>query len=103
MLTIRKTTAPDANLIELLHKRRAPTPNMKLKSGLQSGIMRYPREGVSAVPMTLADGTMVYVRTSPIESVSASDDNDRALSCSCLLYTSPSPRDRQKSRMPSSA
>lgn len=82
MLTIRKTTAPDANLIELLHKRRAPTPNMKLKSGLQSGIMRYPREGVSAVPMTLADGTMVYVRTSPIESVSASDDNDRALSCS---------------------
>ena len=26
-----------------------------------------------------------------------------AQECSCLLYTSPSPRDRQKSRMPSSA
>ena len=26
-----------------------------------------------------------------------------ALLCTCLLYTSPSPRDRQKSRMPSSA
>ena len=26
-----------------------------------------------------------------------------ALSADCLLYTSPSPRDRQKSRMPSSA
>ena len=26
-----------------------------------------------------------------------------ALSIACLLYTSPSPRDRQKSRMPSSA
>ena len=25
------------------------------------------------------------------------------ISCGCLLYTSPSPRDRQKSRMPSSA
>eukprot|EP00828_Plagiopyla_frontata_P044009 TRINITY_DN704_c0_g1_i7.p1 TRINITY_DN704_c0_g1~~TRINITY_DN704_c0_g1_i7.p1 ORF type:complete len:107 (+),score=3.33 TRINITY_DN704_c0_g1_i7:103-423(+) len=25
------------------------------------------------------------------------------LPCTCLLYTSPSPRDRQKSRMPSSA
>ena len=25
------------------------------------------------------------------------------LFCDCLLYTSPSPRDRQKSRMPSSA
>ena len=26
-----------------------------------------------------------------------------AMGCICLLYTSPSPRDRQKSRMPSSA
>ena len=26
-----------------------------------------------------------------------------AAHCTCLLYTSPSPRDRQKSRMPSSA
>ena len=26
-----------------------------------------------------------------------------AMACGCLLYTSPSPRDRQKSRMPSSA
>ena len=25
------------------------------------------------------------------------------MACPCLLYTSPSPRDRQKSRMPSSA
>ena len=28
---------------------------------------------------------------------------DTSLSIACLLYTSPSPRDRQKSRMPSSA
>ena len=28
---------------------------------------------------------------------------DRAVGEGCLLYTSPSPRDRQKSRMPSSA
>ena len=28
---------------------------------------------------------------------------DRILDFRCLLYTSPSPRDRQKSRMPSSA
>ena len=28
---------------------------------------------------------------------------DKAIHCCCLLYTSPSPRDRQKSRMPSSA
>ena len=41
--------------------------------------------------------------------VAAADDTFEALSAaaarqeSCLLYTSPSPRDRQKSRMPSSA
>ena len=29
--------------------------------------------------------------------------NETLASRSCLLYTSPSPRDRQKSRMPSSA
>ena len=32
-----------------------------------------------------------------------SDDDVTASADSCLLYTSPSPRDRQKSRMPSSA
>ena len=33
------------------------------------------------------------------------DNNGRFFEdyCNCLLYTSPSPRDRQKSRMPSSA
>ena len=31
------------------------------------------------------------------------DDQIKELYKSCLLYTSPSPRDRQKSRMPSSA
>ena len=30
-------------------------------------------------------------------------DADLTVSKTCLLYTSPSPRDRQKSRMPSSA
>ena len=31
------------------------------------------------------------------------DEKIKGCVCSCLLYTSPSPRDRQKSRMPSSA
>ena len=37
--------------------------------------------------------------------IEASNDvaNDTKLYLACLLYTSPSPRDRQKSRMPSSA
>ena len=33
----------------------------------------------------------------------ASDRSGHSLYCSCLLYTSPSPRDRTRSRMPSSA
>ena len=32
-----------------------------------------------------------------------SEAQAKAIAASCLLYTSPSPRDRQKSRMPSSA
>ena len=36
-------------------------------------------------------------------SLYASRSKNLPQSCSCLLYTSPSPRDRQKSRMPSSA
>ena len=32
-----------------------------------------------------------------------SDDGQRIYNYSCLLYTSPSPRDRTRSRMPSSA
>ena len=36
-------------------------------------------------------------------SVNILDEENPDLSNTCLLYTSPSPRDRQKSRMPSSA
>ena len=37
------------------------------------------------------------------ESISKLDMSDNKIYTVCLLYTSPSPRDRQKSRMPSSA
>ena len=40
----------------------------------------------------------------PIDAVNEPGDPDPGLHFkACLLYTSPSPRDRQKSRMPSSA
>ena len=38
-----------------------------------------------------------------IEKVKSDISEIKGLAYSCLLYTSPSPRDRQKSRMPSSA
>ena len=47
-----------------------------------------------------ADGAEVPARVSYIVD---GENADKPKSISCLLYTSPSPRDRQKSRMPSSA
>ena len=38
-----------------------------------------------------------------VDSLSAGSKTTRYQLTNCLLYTSPSPRDRQKSRMPSSA
>ena len=38
-----------------------------------------------------------------LDNVSLNIEEGETFVCICLLYTSPSPRDRQKSRMPSSA
>ena len=38
-----------------------------------------------------------------VDTIIEAHDLDEAKDIACLLYTSPSPRDRQKSRMPSSA
>ena len=51
--------------------------------------------------LTTAQKKEIYANNSGwvVEGGSSQTGNDNA----CLLYTSPSPRDRQKSRMPSSA
>ena len=54
----------------------------------------------------MAEYSIVGVTTNPAIFQSALADSsayESALAEACLLYTSPSPRDRQKSRMPSSA
>ena len=60
-------------------------------TGKKSGVLKLVR-GKETVEVYLTDGKIVHA-TCPI------GEGDKA----CLLYTSPSPRDRQKSRMPSSA
>ena len=46
---------------------------------------------------------LVMIKTKAKDALVAGGLDAKALNETCLLYTSPSPRDRQKSRMPSSA
>ena len=52
--------------------------------------------GVSSSQVEMSSGLQFYDGMT-------TDEIQKILIKSCLLYTSPSPRDRQKSRMPSSA
>ena len=58
-------------------------------------------------PGNLSSPLSTVVNSRSVHPLAASEDystsNVYATFLSCLLYTSPSPRDRQKSRMPSSA
>ena len=70
----------------------------------------YP-EGVKEIltrlgkPIDFADGGRVALQGGGMDAGAGSDfgKEDYGTTTTCLLYTSPSPRDRQKSRMPSSA
>ena len=46
---------------------------------------------------------LVYSDEQLLHSLPESPKDEECMAYACLLYTSPSPRDRQKSRMPSSA
>ena len=52
--------------------------------------------------MNLNQVALLSVHTSPLDQPGVGDAGGLNVYV-CLLYTSPSPRDRQKSRMPSSA
>ena len=53
--------------------------------------------------ITEGEKSHIFKIANSAESRSVLEMQNSALSYICLLYTSPSPRDRQKSRMPSSA
>lgn len=55
----RQATAPEAQLLEFLQKRQAATPKIFLT---KKQAMSSPKEGVPSLPLTLGDGTRVYVR-----------------------------------------
>ena len=61
--------------------------------------------GDNDFPTVMANGAFLqgFMKKKGMISEQVTGQPPRALSYDCLLYTSPSPRDRQKSRMPSSA
>eukprot|EP01015_Nassula_variabilis_P003911 TRINITY_DN12678_c0_g1_i1.p4 TRINITY_DN12678_c0_g1~~TRINITY_DN12678_c0_g1_i1.p4 ORF type:complete len:150 (+),score=10.34 TRINITY_DN12678_c0_g1_i1:136-585(+) len=89
----------------------------------------YPATPPTGIPQNLAVNMVNFVNTGGIQNMQANQNNataqqqgqnrqgqtnqqsnnnqnnkkENAKDINCLLYTSPSPRDRQKSRMPSSA
>ena len=76
---------------------------------LESALFAPPRVRQSARALGLrTDASSRFEKGLPVEmtlpcSARASALLSQEFSCSCLLYTSPSPRDMRRSRMPSSA
>ena len=59
--------------------------------------------GASRLPLILPATEKAFPKAKVVRGAEPEFSIARGLSWLCLLYTSPSPRDRQKSRMPSSA
>ena len=95
--------------IKVVNMSLGATPTGSYKSDLMATaaeILNFA--GVSVVVSAGNSGPLAGTITTPatdpyVITVGALDDNATPLRADCLLYTSPSPRDRQKSRMPSSA
>ena len=68
----------------------------RLMEGLNYGFIH-----LDVVVNKVSEGIYDGVLTSQLDNLAA--ETCAYMSIACLLYTSPSPRDRQKSRMPSSA
>ena len=62
-----------------------------------------PASGLSFWALSLGQGIDEDISTPSDSSVSTAKIVDNAVTYACLLYTSPSPRDKRQSRMPSSA
>ena len=65
-----------------------------------------PMGGIAAVavePWARGRGVAQALLDASLQAMAEAGQVVSAMACSCLLYTSPSPRDRTRSRMPSSA
>ena len=77
---------------------------VEIRNGKKVNLEKKTFPGYVLVRMDLDDTTWYEIRNTPsIIGFVGSGKRPIPLSRSCLLYTSPSPRDRVRSRMPSSA
>ena len=83
------------------------------RSSLKSRAVRVPDLNAAVLKCNAHDIKPVFLGPTTIDGLTTGDDvaehlnptenEDKCASCTCLLYTSPSPRDKRQSRMPSSA
>ena len=78
-------------------------PSVSKHNGISFLLVDMESAGVSTKPIKLISGNSPFCETFFDDVKVPKSYGDNISSIVCLLYTSPSPRDRQKSRMPSSA
>ena len=112
----RSSTETATNHIDLVRSGIPNNGSIKLTIQIPRNWTTQSRATSLGTEMATLKWPSIAERRSPTETTSSHIDLDRSgipnngsiklgafpFSC-CLLYTSPSPRDRQKSRMPSSA
>ena len=92
-----------------MHRTGNQETRKQLLEHVTSGQLKYSKLETTNVVVSVTGDTAVVRGTSPRQRIpgpgvpSAETQPFTAFYTLCLLYTSPSPRDRQKSRMPSSA
>ena len=75
--------------------------NLNLVQQAVAGFEQVTLSSGGTINLVMSDGALSNARNLVIKFATATIAASTV--CTCLLYTSPSPRDRQKSRMPSSA
>ena len=100
LLFLSNTTRPDISFSVSLLSRYMKNPTKRLWNAAKH-VLRYLK-GTSSHEITYTKSPNDQMLHGFCDASFASDVTDRR-STSCLLYTSPSPRDQRGSRMPSSA
>ena len=97
---MRKKLDNESTLLEALKVMQPQASTNVLRKMLTNQRITVDGETIHRAKHTVTEGQTVEIHPKPKISI----EEEREINAkTCLLYTSPSPRDRQKSRMPSSA